>query len=214
MAINPLWRKSLSQWVEQITLWGKKSNFVAIRLADIFFDFQPVWGQHDLAHALRRKVTGIVRNNHHFLRQMFQDKVSHNVALGFFGGFVTERDQREHRGQVNLKHTGTIPLVGAVRLLALREGVEDTSTLQRIRVLTEMDVLSRNEHAELTAAFDLITGVMLRHQIADLRADKPVTYYVDPDRLSRPERHALLDSLKAIDSLRKRVHLEFTGQIF
>jgi CBS domain-containing protein len=105
-----------------------------------------VWGPHELAVALRRSVTGLVRNNRAFLRQMFQDKVGHNVALGFFGGFVTEREQREHRGRVNLKHTGTIPLVGAIRLLALREGVEETSTVQRISVLTERGVLSRGEH--------------------------------------------------------------------
>lgn len=214
MAVNPLWRKSLPQWLAQIALWGKKSNFVAIRLADIFFDFQPVWGRHELAADLRRKVTAMVRNNHHFLRQMFQDKVGHNVALGFFGGFVTEREQREHRGQVNLKHTGTIPLVGAIRLLALREGVEATSTLRRIQALNAQGVLSAGEHAELTAAFDLITGILLRHQIGDLKSGKPVTYYVDPDRLTRPDRQALLASLKAIDALRKRVHLEFTGQIF
>ncbi len=214
MAVNPLWRKSLSQWTEQIALWGKKSNFVAIRLADIFFDFQPVFGRHELAIELRRRVTGLVRNNHHFLRQMFQDKVGHNVALGFFGGFVTEREQREHRRRVNLKHTGTIPLVGAVRLLALREGVEATSTLERIDTLAGQGVLSGNERADLTAAFDLVTRVLLRHQIADLKAGKPVTYHVDPHRLPKPERHALLDSLKAIDTLRKRVHLEFTGQIF
>ncbi|MBL8658748.1 MAG: CBS domain-containing protein [Rhodospirillales bacterium] len=214
MAVNPLWRKSLSQWTQQIALWGKKSNFVAIRLADIFFDFQPVWGRQELAEELRRRVTGMVRNNHHFLRQMFQDKAGHNVALGFFGGFVTEREQREHRGRVNLKHTGTIPLVGAIRLLALREGVEATSTVHRISALTEQGVLSDGERADLTASFDLVTNVLLRHQIADLKAGKPVTYYVDPRRLAKAERTALLDALKAIDSLRKRVHLEFTGQIF
>ena len=214
MAVNPLWRKSLSQWTEQITLWGRKSNFVAIRLADIFFDFQPVWGRLELAAELRRQITGIVRNNHHFLRQMFQDKVGHNVALGFFGGFVTEKEKREHRGQVNLKHTGTIPLVGAVRLLALREGVEETPTLERIRALTERGVLRRKEAAELAGAFDVVTGILLSKQILDYRAGRPVTYYVDPDRLSRSERANLLDALRAIDGLRKRVDLEFTGQIF
>lgn len=214
MAVNPLWRKSLSQWTEQITLWGRKSNFVAIRLADIFFDFQPVWGRYDLAADLRQRITGIVRNNHHFLRQMFQDKVGHNVALGFFGGFVTEKEKREHRGQVNLKHTGTIPLVGAIRLLALREGIEETPTLERIGALAERGVLNKGEAAELSAAFDIVTNILLSKQILDYRAGQPVTYYVDPHRLTRRERSNLLDALKAIDGLRKRVHLEFTGQIF
>lgn len=214
MAVNPLWRKSLSQWIEQITLWGRKSNFVAIRLSDIFFDFQPVWGRHDLAIELRHRITALVRNNHRFLRQMFQDKVGHNVALGFFGGFVTEKEKRDHRGQVNLKLTGTIPLVGAVRLLALREGVEETPTLERIRALAERGTLRKGEAANLAHAFDVVTGVLLSKQIVDYRAGQPVTYYVDPERLTKGERADLLDALRTIDGLRKRVHLEFTGQIF
>jgi signal-transduction protein with cAMP-binding, CBS, and nucleotidyltransferase domain len=214
MAVNPLWRKTLPQWIEQISLWGRKSNFVAIRLADIFFDFQPVWGDPDLAIELRRNVTELVRHNHYFLRQMFQEKVDHNVALGLFGGFITEREKREFRGQVNLKYTGTIPLVGAIRLLALREGVEETSTLERIRVLTENGVLSFTERDELTSAFNLITDILLRKQVRDYKAGRRVTYYVDPDTLTKRDRVTLLESLKAIDNVRKRVHLEFTAEIF
>jgi signal-transduction protein with cAMP-binding, CBS, and nucleotidyltransferase domain len=59
-----------------------------------------------------------------------------------------------------------------------------------------------------------VTGVLLRHQIADYKAGRPVTYHVDPERLTKTERQGLLAALRSIDSLRKRVHLEFTGQIF
>ncbi len=214
MAVNPLWRKTLSQWIEQITLWGRKSNFVAIRLADIFFDFQPVWGDRELAAELRSKVTEMVRHNHYFLRQMFQDQADHNVALGFFGGFITEKEKEEYRGQVNLKYTGTIPLVEAVRLLALREGVEETSTLERVRALHGQGVLSINEHDDLTSAFYLITDVLLRKQIRDYKAGRRVSYFVDPDALTKRDRVMLLESLKAINNVRKRVHMEFTAEIF
>lgn len=214
MAVNPLWRKTLSQWIEQITLWGRKSNFVAIRLADIFFDFQPVWGDRELAVELRHKVTGMVRHNHYFLRQMFQDQADHNVALGFFGGFITEKEKDEFKGQVNLKYTGTIPLVEAVRLLALREGVEETSTLERVGALHAQGVLSVNEHDDLTSGFYLITDILLRKQIRDYKAGRRVSYYVDPDALAKRDRVMLLESLKAINNVRKRVHMEFTAEIF
>lgn len=214
MAVNPLWRKTLPQWIDQINQWGRKSNFVAIRLADIFFDFQPVWGRYDLAIELRHKVTEMVRHNHFFLKQMFQDQADHNVALGFFGGFMTEREKREFRGQVNLKYTGTIPLVEGIRLLALREGVEDTSTLDRIHGLHDNGVLTVTEHEDLCAAFHLITDILLRKQIGDYKAGRRVSYYVAPKSLARRERLMLLDSLKAIDSLRKRVRLEFTADVF
>ena len=214
MAVNPLWRKTLSQWIEQITLWGRKSNFVAIRLADIFFDFQPVWGNRELATELRGKVTEMVRHNHYFLRQMFQDQADHNVALGFFGGFITEKEKEEFKGQVNLKYTGTIPLVEAIRLLALREGVEETSTLERIVALNEQGVLSINEHDDLTSAFYLITDILLRKQIRDYKARRRVSYYVDPEALTKRDRVMLLEALKAINNVRKRVNMEFTAEIF
>lgn len=214
MAVNPLWRKSLSQWIEQIRLWGKKSNFVAIRLADIFFDFQPVFGNATLARTLRHEVTRLVRNNHAFLRQMFQDKADHNVALGFFGGFLTEKENRDYRGQVNLKYSGLIPLVGAIRLMALREGVEETGTLARIGALYEESVLSVREKNTLAGAFALITDILFRQQLRDYRAGHPVTYFVDPETFGKRQRGELIDALKGIDAIRKRVHMEFTGQVF
>lgn len=214
MAINPLWRKTLSQWIEQIRAWGRRSNFVAIRLADIFFDFQPVWGHRDLAFELRHTVTELVRHNHFFLKQMHRDKEEHNVALGFFGGFITERERGAYRGHVNLKYMGTIPLVGAIRLLALREGVEETETLARIKTLHDVGVLSIGEEENLSSAFEVITGIMLRRQLRDFRAGKRVSYYVDPGELSRPERGKLQDSLRSVDAIRKRVHAEFTGEFF
>jgi signal-transduction protein with cAMP-binding, CBS, and nucleotidyltransferase domain len=214
MAVNPLWRKTLSQWIAQIRLWGRKSNFVAIRLADIFFDFQPVWGDVELARGLRHAVTELVRHNRAFLRQMFQDKVEHSVALGMFGGLITERERKEYRGQVNLKHTGTLPLVSAVRLLALREGVEETATAERIRVLREMGVFTVAECDALLAALALITDILLRSQIAEFRSGRKVSYFVDPDALGKRQRGELIDALKAIEQLRRRVDMEFTAQIF
>jgi CBS domain-containing protein len=214
MAVNPLWRKTLPQWVAQIAQWTRRGSLVAVRLADIFFDFQPVWGDDELARSLRQAVTGLVRDNRSFLRQMYQDNLEHNVALGLFGGFVTERDNRDYRGQVNLKYTGTLPLVSGIRLLALREGVEQTSTLQRIRALAERGVLDGGERDGLSEAFRVVTDVLLRHQIADFRAGRRVGYYVDPEALGKRDRATLLDALRAVHALRKRAHLEFAAHLF
>ncbi|MFO1152164.1 MAG: putative nucleotidyltransferase substrate binding domain-containing protein [Rhodospirillales bacterium] len=214
MAVNPLWRKSLSQWVEQIVLWGRKSNSVAIRLSDIFFDFQPVFGNTKLARDLRRAVTGLVRNNKTFLKQMFQDKADHNVALGFFGGLLTEKDNSDHRGHVNLKHSGLIPLVGAIRLLSLREGVEETSTTGRLRELHDANVLSVQERDDLATAYADITDVLLRQQLVDYRVGRRVSYYLDPEGLSKRRRADVIAALRAIDAIRKRVRMEFTGRVF
>ena len=50
--------------------------------------------------------------------------------------------------------------------------------------------------------------------IADFTAGEKVGNHVHPDDLSEREKDILVDSLKAIDNLRKRVNAEFTGELF
>ena len=48
MATNPLWRKSRSQWRDQLRYWGRKRSVVAVQLSDIFFDFRCGYGVADM----------------------------------------------------------------------------------------------------------------------------------------------------------------------
>ena len=71
---------------------------------------------------------------------MFKVDEEHKVALGLFGWFITERKKGPDKGKINLKITGTLPLVGAVRILALWHRVSATSTLERIDELKRLVV--------------------------------------------------------------------------
>jgi CBS domain-containing protein len=214
MAINPLWRKTMSQWVTQIDLWGRKHNFVAIRLSDIFFDFQSVYGDINLAIELRNQVAKMISANHFYLSAMFSEIADHNVALGFFGGFITDDEEQEFKGQINLKHTGTLPMVEAIRLLSLREGITEAATLSRIKALHLKGILDDTERETLVAAFELLTGILLDKQIMDFKEGRNVGYHVDPEKLSKRQQNRLTEALKSIDGLRKRVRSEFTADIF
>lgn len=214
MAVNPMWRKTLSQWFRQLDGWGYKRNRIALQLSDIFFDFQPVWGQNrELARALRAHVTKMLRQDRAFLRAMYEETSDHNVGLGLFGGFVTEKENPYYRGQINLKHHALLPLVEAARLLSLREEVEQTGTLARIDALHALGVLDANEREELRGAFIRIANLLLRQQIADFRIGKKVTYFVHPDSLTKRAKDHLVEAMKAIDRLRDRVRAELTGNL-
>jgi len=208
MAMNPLWRKTLPQWFEQISLWVRKSNFIALRLADIFFDFQPVWGDPVLAGELRALLTQRTRSDPLFLRQMFREIKTSKVALGVLGNLVTEKGERLDQGKVNLKYSGIVPLVEAIRLLALRGGVEETPTLERIRVLNECGALGDDESDDLSGAYHVITDLVLRKEAKDFRAGLRLSYDFYPDAMTGRERLLLVDSLRAIRRLRRRLRHE------
>lgn len=214
MATNPLWRKTRSQWRRQVGLWGRRRSTIAVQLSDIFFDFRIGYGPQDYGRELRGAVTEMARTSPAFLSELQREVARAGVALGWFGRLATEPRGDAHEGRINLKHRGTIPLVSNLRLLALRAGVEETGTRARLDALHEQGVLDRDEWDYLRGAFRHITALLLRHQIAAFKAGRKVDNHVEPDSLSERETDILVDSLKAIDQLSKRVANEFTGEIF
>ncbi|GBD42947.1 Inosine-5'-monophosphate dehydrogenase [bacterium HR40] len=213
MAINPVWRKTLSQWKAQVTMWMRRLHETMLQMCDIFFDFRPVFGEFELARDLRTFVTEAAAANRAFLYQMFEEQAEHRAAVGLFGRFVTERDDPAHRGQVNLKYGGTLPLAEAVRLLALREGIPETSTLGRIAALERKGRIDRNQADYLENAYAFLTGLQLRQQIADYRAGRPAGNFIDPASLTEREADRLREYLKTINEFRSHVRAELTGRI-
>lgn len=145
---------------------------------------------------------------------MYEDDVDHGVALGFLGRFITEKEDPAHKGEMNLKHTGTLPLVEAARLLALREGIENVSTLGRLDALHRGAILDDDEHDYLTGAFHHMCHLLPRQQIVDAKAGKEVSTFISPASVSERERDILVDSFKAVRALRERIKGEFTADIF
>ena len=149
------------------------------------------------------------------------------VAMGFvlqmvfgalvFGGQVMAWifDQySKYRGYLNLKHSGTLPLAEGIRLLALRHGIETTSTMERLKKLRAMGAVDGNTADSLRDAFAFITRIQLRQQIADYQAGRKVTNFVNPSDLTKRKKRLLKDSLKAINEFRAELRSELTGEVF
>jgi signal-transduction protein with cAMP-binding, CBS, and nucleotidyltransferase domain len=212
MATNPLWRKTLPQWKSQIGGSLARRDQVVLLFCDILFDFRPVYGEFQLALDLRDWVTGQVGMRPRFLYDMFGLQAGHHAGIGLFGRLLTERQNPAHRGEMNLKLHATLPLAEAVRLMALRARIPATGTLQRIDRLREMGELTSDEADRLSNVFAFITGLQLRRQIADFRAERPVSNFVDPRQLIERERDLLRDSLRQIRDLRARIRVEMAGR--
>ena len=206
MMLNPLWRKTRSQWRDQVRQWARHSSMNAICMADLFFDFAPVAGREDFARELRQEVATSLRSNPSFLGQLHVNSGNRRAAVGLLGWFKTTTRGQDGRTALNLKHAGLLPLVQTLRLMALRDGVTVTGTLARLDALRELDRLSADEADYLRGAYRHLTALMLRQQIADARANLEVGYKVPLDALTRRETDMLRDSLRAINRLARRVN--------
>ncbi len=213
MATNPLWRKSISQWKAQIDQWIGRGAGTALRLADIFFDFTDVHGDGSMTRTLRAHVTATA-SRPFFLREMYELDSEHEVALGPFNRLLVDREAGPNQGKLNLKLTGTLPLVGAARIGALANRVPETSTMARIDALHGKGVLSTDERDYLSGAFNHITNLVLRQQIRDFAAGRRVGNHVALEDITKRERDMLVDGFKAVKQFRKRIRMELTGDLF
>ena len=211
MATNPIWRKTISQWKQQTSSWTAKRSSAAVRFGDIFFDFVPVWGKKALASQLRKHITELLRNNVSFLSEVVKDQRMFKPAIRTFGRFKTEPGPP--RGRVDLKKGGLQMLVNSIRILALQNGVSETSTLARIDGLKAIEKLSINEAEELTVAFTHISTLLLKHQIGCFNRRKYVTNAVVLGTLSRLERQRLKEALHTVVWIQERVAGDLTGDV-
>ena len=213
MATNPVWRKTALQWRIQIGNWLRKRDPIAIRLCDILFDFRAVYGDEGPAIELRHWIAERLKGNHAFLGDMYRNIEGHGVALSRFGRLVPDTKNPSRPGEMDLKYGGTLPLVEAVRLLSLREGISETSTLGRIEALHRAGILDRDDQDYLSGAFQLMTTLLLRQQVADHRAGLPLGNLVALKQLSKREQDVLTASLGAIRRFRERVRGQFAAEI-
>jgi len=212
MAHHPLWRKSLSQWCHQLDLWLAKRSPAALLNADIFFDFQCVFGDAGLAAALRDHVTRRLRGNCSFLGALARREEEYDVALGFFGRLVMRDSASDRCGAVDLKLGGLGRLVDAVRLLALMHGIAETPT--RLAELKVRGKLAEAEFDDIASALDVLATVLLQQQRRDIAAGREPGNLVPASNLRSRVRERLTVALQIVRRFRRRVHADLTGNLF
>lgn len=209
MASNPQWRRRLSDWKAEIERWIDQRTPQHLLASDILLDFSHVGGERALSDALRTFITETLAASPRFVRDLYAIESDHTVALGWFGRLRAEPDDDSAAHGMNLKMSGTLPLVEGARLLSLGAGVASTGTLSRLERLAALGRISGAEHEALVAAYSLISRFVLRQQVANARAGREVDDYVGEDSLTALEQEQLVAALRLVAAFRARLKAEF-----
>lgn len=213
MAGNPQWRGRLCDWRERIQGWVDNPEPQQIRSSSIFFDFSLLAGDGGLLAALRDIVRSEVANQPAFLYQMMALDLRYKVPLGLLGRFILERSG-DHEGCLSLKLGGTLYIVDCVRMFALDKGVQEPSTLGRLKALVENSIFTPETAEHIRAAFEALTFLRLRQEIALLDAGQPTSHYLDPNLLSKNEQDLLREAFQAVSKLQDATKRYFSRTPF
>ena len=205
-ASNRLFVRSLDSWQQAARSWiADPTQEKALLLTSVLVDSRPVWGVHTgtpVADTFR-----LAPRNPALLRMLARFALSYRPPTGFFRGFVVEHTG-EHRGQLDLKHGGILPIVDLARWAGMAAGVTSGSTAERLRAAGAEGTLPAGEAQTLEDALDLIETLRLGHQAEQFRAGKELDDHVNPATLSSLTRSHLREAFRAVASIQKRVAAE------
>ena len=207
-ASDPRFVRSLDSWQRAVRSWiADPTQEKAVVLVSVLVDSRPVWGIHTgtaVADSFR-----LAPSNPALLRLLARFALSHRPPTGFFRGLVVE-STGEHRGRLDLKRGGVVPIVDLARWAGIAAGVTSASTNERLRAAAVAGTLPEAQARTLEDALALITTLRLEHQVAQLRAGDEPDDYVNPAELSGLTRSYLRESFRAVASIQKRVANELS----
>jgi CBS domain-containing protein len=202
VATNPARCLSRRAWQQQFGSWIQEPEEEALLDAAICFDFRQLHGDLD-AEAALRPVIRQAAGNRRFLGRLARAALRRRPPLGFL-----RQLRGDHHGRVDLKAHGTAPIVDLARLLALQAGSAELATVARLRAATERGTVGRAA-ADLTAAFEYLQEVRLRHQAAQVQASATPDDVIALADLGALERRWLKDAFHLLHTCQESVRIAF-----
>ncbi len=86
------------------------------------------------------------------VQRMLDNTIRHKMLIGVFGQLLKEQ-YGEDAGSIDIKYGAYIPMVNAVRLMAVQSQLRPTSTLERLNALVQAEVVTQEEAAAYSEAF-------------------------------------------------------------
>ena len=198
MAENPKWHQPLRTWEKYFQTWINEPTIDSVVRSLICFDFRHVYGDQSLTEELRRITTRLLVDNRMFLGIVANILVHNPPPIGFFKGFVVEKNGR-HRDELNLKVKGTALFVDILRLFSLEKGIQETSTVERIEALRSRHGMVETFGEELKHAFDFVASLRIRHQLQQAQEGKRIDHFLNPDSLSKVEKKMLKEAFDLVE---------------
>jgi len=212
MARNDKWRQPLEKWKRYFVNWIEEPSPKAVMHSSIFFDMRHIAGNIKLTQNLRHYVLQKAKSNTIFLAMMCDNSLSHSPPLGFFKTFVLESDG-DHNQTLDLKKRGTIPIVDLARTYALSASLQSLNTVERLQIMEQEGVMSKEMSYSLIDAHEFIAGIRLDAQGRQFRANAIVDNYLDPKELSPLVRHQLKDAFQVVRDAQTAMRIRFGGGV-
>jgi CBS domain-containing protein len=209
MVRNPQWSQPVEDFIRQIKTWiMTPDEFSAMNLG-IFFDAVAVAGQGNLVQQAKAAMIELMRGESaylaHFARYIDQ-------FAGASAGMLTSLMASVGVGTdlIDIKKSGTFPIVHGIRTLSIERGITVTATAGRIEALVADGALGQELGRELASALSYFMDIRLRSQLRAVKTGQhEMESIVRLSELSTSDRDLLREAFRVVKRFREVIRYRY-----
>ena len=212
MAQNPKWTQPLSIWKKYFTRWINTRDPQSILDACIFFDFRFVYGTKSLIDDLREDINrAIVDDESIFFYHLAQPILTYKPPVNLFGKIIGAKPSSEHI-LIDVKKI-LLPITDFARLYALRNKINETNTLTRIKQLYLKKYIRKPMYDDLVLAYNYLMYIRLRSQTVKILQNEAPDNLINMEDLTHIEIATIKKFFEEISLLQSKLSFDFKGSM-
>ncbi len=208
MAGNPELCLSRAEWMRRFQGFVREATPENLLGSSIYFDLRVVWGPEQGCRMVQKELLKLINGNTMFQRMMAENALRHRPPVGRFRDFVVARKGAE-KDTLDLKVQGLTPFVDGARVLALAHEIDETNTLERLRLLVLKKVIDPQDGAAYEEAYHFIQQMRMQQHQLQARQGQPYSNRLDPDTLNHLDRRILRESFRQAQRLQSSLTLRY-----
>ena len=198
MARNPNWCQPLSVWKAYFQQWINAPDPQKLLNSTIFFDFRSGFGTEQLSIALREYLIEQSGKQEILTYHLGRHCIASRAPLSFFNNFIVEKNG-DHRDKLDIKTRGLTPFVDFARTLALRYGLRETNTLDRLKILMTEERIPQDLYQATINAYEFQMQLRVIHQLSQIEKGDTPDNFIQPKQLTDMEKRMLRDAFTVIE---------------
>lgn len=202
MVSNPFWCKEVDAYKADTARWIEAPDMQNYMDLAIFFDSFAVAGDKELLINLKDDLFNKLHDKDVFMAYFAKATLTFDTP-STVANFMTKTHH------IDIKKAGVFPIVQGIRSLALREKIRETTTVKRIKILEQRNILEHDMAHELLEAFDVLGTLRLKAQLTKVQDGKSPNNEIDTHGLGKIERDLLKDSFKIVNDFKKFISYAF-----
>lgn len=198
MARNPKWCQPVSVWKTYFQQWINAPDPQKLLNSTIFFDFRCGFGTEQLSIDLREYLIEQSGKEEILAYNLGRHCIASRAPLSFFNNFIVEKNG-DHRDELDIKTRGLTPFVDFARTLALRYGLRETNTLDRLKILMTEERIPQDLYQATVNAYEFQMQLRLIHQLSQIEKGDTPDNFIHPEQLTDLEKRMLRDAFTVIE---------------